>query len=159
MPARLTPEDFRRPECRELFRAVLAYVEQAEQAEQAERTGPMERMAREGGMLVGGEREADPIGSRVDAALRGYYDRVRAQGRREPYHTESQLEAAVAGVVRRIRERNLREELREAQYLLQESAGGDERTVLERRVERLAAQLGRIQLERSRSALYTTAPN
>jgi len=68
-----------------------------------------------------------------------------------------QLEAAVAGVVRRIRERNLREELREAQYLLQESAG-DERNALERRVERLAAQLGRVQLERSRSALYTTAP-
>jgi hypothetical protein len=99
-------------------------------------------------------------GLRVDAALRGYYDRVRAMGRREPYQTESQLEAAVAGVVRRIRERNLREELREAQYLLQETAGGggEERTVLARRVERLAAQLGRVQLERSRSALYTTAP-
>jgi hypothetical protein len=38
-------------------------------------------------------------------------------------------------------------------------AGSDERTALERRVERLAAQLGRVQLERSRAALYTVPPN
>ena len=65
----------------------------------------------------------------------------------------------MAGVVRRIRERNLRQELREAQYLLQETAGDDERTTLERRGGAPRAQLGRVQLERSRSALYTSAPN
>ncbi len=143
MPTRLTPDDFWRPECRELYRAVLAQVG----PEGARPAGP-----------DGAEPAANPIGLRVDDALRDYYDRVRARGRREPYHTETQLEAAVAGVVRRIRERNLREELREAQYLLQETAG-DERTALERRVERLAAQLGRVQLERSRSALYTSSPS
>jgi hypothetical protein len=83
---------------------------------------------------------------------------VRAQARRQPYHSESQLAAAFEGVVRRIRERNLRQELREAQYLLQETTGGEERVALERRVERLAALLGRVHLERSRSALYTTPP-
>jgi DNA primase len=156
MPARLTPEDFRRPECRELYRVLQTYVEGS--GGQGPGSG-----AGSGGQGPGGpgsgEDAYDPIGSRLDVSLRGYYDRVRTQGRKEPYHTEAQLEAAVAVVVRRIRERNLREELREAQYLLQEAAGGDERTALERRVERLAAQLGRVQLERSRSALYTSSPN
>jgi hypothetical protein len=90
--------------------------------------------------------------------LREYYDALLARANRRPPPTESQLEADLAGVARRIKERNLREQLRGAQYLLQEAATDDERTALERQVERLAAQLGRVQLERSRTALYTTSP-
>jgi hypothetical protein len=159
MPVKLTPEDFRSTECRELFRALLSYVEGGQGQAQGSGRGDESGIGRGQGGPGGGGEDDDPIGSRLDASLRGYYDRVRTQGRKEPYHTEAQLEAAVVGVVRRIRERNLRQELREAQYLLQETGGDDERTTLERRVERLAAQLGRVQLERSRSALYTSAPN
>ena len=159
MPVRLTPEDFRSTECRELFRALLSYVEGDQGQAHGGGRGDESGIGRGQGGPGSGGADDDPIGSRLDVSLRGYYDRVRTQGRKEPYHTEAQLEAAVAGVVRRIRERNLRQELREAQYLLQETAGDDERTTLERRVERLAAQLGRVQLERSRSALYTSAPS
>jgi hypothetical protein len=51
------------------------------------------------------------------------------------------------------------EQLREAQYLLAEADTGEERLALRRQVGRLAAQLGRVQLERSRSALYTSPPS
>ena len=152
MPVRLTPEDFRQHGVPRALPGAAAHVGGRAGAGAGEARAAGRRRRR-------GRRDGDPIGSRLDVSLRGYYDRVRAQGRKEPYHTEAQLEAAVAVVVRRIRERNLREELREAQYLLQETSGGDERNTLERRVERLAAQLGRVQLERSRSALYTSAPN
>lgn len=170
LPSRLTPEDFRRPECRELYRAVLAAVESQERSPSTgdsstgapPESGPGAATIREPSEYlvsgIGAPPGVDPIGSRLDVTLLGYYDRVRGQARREPYHTESQLEAAVVGVVRRIRERNLKEELREAQYLLQETNAGEDRGALERRVERLAAQLGRVQLERSRAALYTPPP-
>jgi replicative DNA helicase len=122
MPVRLTPEDFQRPECREVYRAI-------------------ERDAQQPPLAV---------------SLREYLDSLLAQARRWPRQTESQLAADLAGVVRRIRERTLRRQLREAQYLLAEADGQEERQALSRQVGRLATQLGRVQLEQSRSALYTT---
>ena len=125
LPVRLAPEELRRPECREVYRAILH----------------------------------DPFGPLLDTTLQDYYDAVRTHARRQPPQTDSQLEADLAGVVHRIKERNLREQLREAHYLLAEAGTGDERAALARRVERLAAQLARVHLERSRSALYTAPPN
>jgi hypothetical protein len=90
------------------------------------------------------------------SALREPYESIVARVRRWPPQTESQLEADLVGVVRRIRERNLRSRLREAQFLLAEAESEDERQALERQVSRLAAQLGRVHLEQSRSALYTS---
>ncbi|HEX2515749.1 MAG TPA: DNA primase, partial [Chloroflexota bacterium] len=99
MPVRLTPEDFRSTECRELFRALLSYVEGDQGQAHGGRRGDESGIGRGQGGPGGGGEDDDPIGSRLDASLRGYYDRVRTQGRKEPYHTEAQLEAAVAGVV------------------------------------------------------------
>ncbi|MGH2352994.1 MAG: hypothetical protein ACRDJN_15400, partial [Chloroflexota bacterium] len=160
LPARLVPEDFRRPECRELFRAMLVFANDRAAGPNGER--------QEGHETAGGQGRAgdpddpgdpghhDPFAATLDVALRAYYDRVRAHARRQPHQTESQVAADVAGVARRIQERNLREQLREAQYLLAEADAEDERVALGRQVGRLAAQLGRVQLERSRSAFYTS---
>ncbi len=125
LPVPLAPEDFRRPECRELFRALLAG------------TSPPS----------------------LDNSLRGYYDAVLKRARQAPPQTDAQRLADLAGAARRIKERNLRDRLREAQYLLAETEAPNERLALERQVERLAAQLGRVQLERSRSMLYPAPPN
>jgi hypothetical protein len=149
LPARLVPEDFRRPECRELYRTVVAFVEGQPAPSPAGPAG--------GAPLAAAPAAADdPFRPIVDVALRDYYDAVVERARQRPRQTESQLEADVAGVVRRIRERNLRGQLLEAQYLLAEANADDERLVLARQVERLAAQLGRVQLERSRASLYTS---
>jgi hypothetical protein len=40
--------------------------------------------------------------------------------------------------------------------LLGEASSGEERQALKQQVERLAAQLGRVQLEQSRQSLYTS---
>jgi DNA primase len=88
--------------------------------------------------------------------LHSLYEALLARAQRAPRQTESQLEADLVGVVRRIKERNLHRQLREAQYLLAESEEETERQALARQVGRLAAQLGRVHLEQSRSALYTS---
>jgi hypothetical protein len=177
MPARLTPEDFRQPECRELYRAVLRFIEGklaatapappewpgagapvpvAPAAAASDTPPPGRDAAVSGAARTGGPPRDDPFRPNVDAALRDYYDAVMTQARRRPPQTPSQLEADLAGVVRRIRERNLRAQLLEAQYMLAEAGSIEERVALERHVERLAAQLGRVQLERSRVSLYTS---
>jgi DNA primase len=124
LPVPLVPEELRRPECRELFRALLA---------------------------------GTPPPS-LDNSLQGYYDAVLKRARQEPPQTDAQRLADLAGAARRIKERNLRDRLREAQYLLAETEVPNERLALERQVERLAAQLGRVQLERSRAILYPASP-
>jgi DNA primase len=182
MPARLTPEDFRQPECRELYRTVLRFLEgKSPQAAEWATGGntvavPARRpeWPRADGRAIGeGRQEAppshergggapvsptgdDPFRSLLDETLLGYYDDLVKTARRLPAQTDSQVEADLAGVVRRIRERNLREQLVEAQYLLEEAGSGDERLALQVQVERLATQLGRVHLEQSRPSLYTS---
>jgi hypothetical protein len=179
LPARLTPEDFRQPECRELYRTVLRFVESRPQpAPEWPNVGPAAAPARQPewpraerppiepvGQERGGPGDTptavspsgdDPFRSFLDETLRDYYDAVVHAARRGPPQTDSQVEADLAGVVRRIRERNLREQLVEAQFLLGEASSGEERQALKQQVERLAAQLGRVQLEQSRQSLYTS---
>jgi DNA primase len=148
-PARLLPEDFQRPECRELYRAVLAYAE-------GRATRPAPRPAAD--LPLADPRRDDPFRPLLDSTLVDFYDGVFTRARRWPAQTESQMEADLIGVVRRIRERNLHARLREAQYLLAEADAKEERMALAQQVERLAAQLGRVQLEQSRAALYTSPP-
>jgi DNA primase len=157
LPARLAPEDFRRPEHRELYRAVLAAAEGALDggpewpgAAPAAQATPPGRRAWGGG--------ADGLRARLDASLQPYYDSLIALARRRPPQTETQVRAALADMVRRIRERTLHQRVLEAQYLLAEAQTDDERTTLKRQVTQLTSQLLRVQLERSRASLYTSAP-
>ncbi|CAA9281421.1 MAG: DNA primase [uncultured Chloroflexi bacterium] len=164
LPTRLTPEDFRRPEHRELYRAILAASEgtlvagpewpgAAPVAPQLGRPigGSGSRVSREG---IGG----DSLRARLDASLQPAYDALMARARRLPPQSDAQVRAALADLVRRIRERTLHQRVLEAQYLLAEAQNDSERTTLKQLVTQLASQLDRVQLERSRASLYTSAP-
>lgn len=183
LPAWITPDALHRPECRELLRIALQGLEQGPARSEAASAWPGVANAPTPGHAAGGalgtiagttpgsrvefggpetnaqlEDAHDPFQPIADQTLRAYYERVRRLARRRPPQTDSQLEADLAGVVQRIRERNLRGQIMEAQYLLAEADSEVERLQLERQVERLAAQLGRVHLERSRAALYTSPP-
>lgn len=148
LPARLEPGDFRRPECRELYRTVQTFGER--------HLPPPVTADPHWPASASGANTDDLLRATVDGALLAYYDALLMQARRRPPQTPSQMVADLADVVRRIKERNLRDQLREAQYLLDEAGTGEDRLALQRQVERLAAYLGRVQLERSRTALYTS---
>ncbi len=100
----------------------------------------------------------DPSEARLDETLSTYRDHLLDVARARPSLPVDSLDdpearragALVAGA-RRLRERRLRENLRDVQYLLLEEPSPDERVALQRQVERLAAQLGRVQLEQSRT--------
>ena len=61
---------------------------------------------------------------------------------------------SLIAAARRLRERRLREKIRDAQYLLQEELPPDERVFLQRQVERLASQLGRVHIDQSRGTAF-----
>ncbi len=94
-----------------------------------------------------------------DEVIGRVVDRLRASaGRPMPLNVTREAEAhrvpsLVAGA-RRLRERRLREKIRDAQYLLQEELPPDERVFLQRQVERLASQLGRVHLDQSRGTAF-----
>jgi DNA primase len=160
MPVRLGTDDFFQPTCRELYRSVLAYLASSRDgggASPAGASGAGTEPPRGLPATLAGGRD-DPFRLFLDASLVAYYDALVAQSRRLPPYTDSQLEADLVGVVRRIKERNLRRQLLEAQYLLAESEGDEERAALAQKVGQLAGQLGRIHLERSRAAFYTSPP-
>jgi DNA primase len=158
LPARLTPEDFRRPECRELYRVILALAGGKQDRGVPDWPGAAWPQATAGAAAAADTD--DRFRPLLDASLRDFYDALRTRARRRPVQTESQLEADLTGVTRRLRERNLRERLQEAQFLLAEvEAGGEERLALARQVEQLARQLNRVQIEQSRAALYTSPPS
>lgn len=185
MPSQLTPDDLRTPEYRELYRHLLGQRSGDQVTPGVPAPGP--RRNEEQGIWgiptepavsgppaglrtvsVGSAGLAGPAGARqepglpsppLDATLAASLDDLVKRSRRRPPQTDSQAEADLVDVARRLRERNLRDRLREAQYLIAETASDDERLTLSRQVERLAAQLGRVQLERSRASLYTSPLN
>ena len=86
-------------------------------------------------------------------------DRLRAPaGRPMPLNVTREADAhqvpSLVAAARRLRERRLREKIRDAQYLLQEELPPDERVFLQRQVERLASQLGRVHIDQSRGTAF-----
>ncbi|NBT20278.1 MAG: hypothetical protein EBT00_16130, partial [Proteobacteria bacterium] len=86
-------------------------------------------------------------------------DRLRAPaGRPMPLNVTREADAhqvpSLIAAARRLRERRLREKIRDAQYLLQEELPPDERVFLQRQVERLASQLGRVHIDQSRGTAF-----
>jgi DNA primase len=165
LPSRLLPEDFRRPECRELFRVLSSSVGVAAGAPLVsgpEWPGAVGDQAQENAGTAsakeGDEEARYPLSAQLDEALRPFYEMIVSFARSRPPQTESQIQAAVVDMVRRLRERNLHQRVLEAQYLLTEANEPDEKASLIRQVGQLSSQLLRVQLERSRASLYTSPP-
>ncbi len=94
-----------------------------------------------------------------DEVIGRVIDRLRVPaGRPMPLNVTREADAhqvpSLIAAARRLRERRLREKIRDAQYLLQEELPPDERVFLQRQVERLASQLGRVHLDQSRGTAF-----
>ncbi|HEV2122217.1 MAG TPA: DNA primase [Chloroflexota bacterium] len=172
LPTQLPPEEFQRPEYRELYRAVLRHSQGGSPSTgtllAAEWPGATSEARASAVPARLGERvsanaptsaslpDEDRLRVALDPSLQATYDDLLAIAKRRPPQTPSQQAAALSDMIRRVRERNLHARMLEAQYLLSEAQSDDERNRLMQQVARLSSSLLRIQLERSRASLYTS---
>ena len=109
LPSRLLPEDFRRPECRELFRVLSSasgiaagapLVSGPEWPGAAPDQGPVDPDA----SATNGDDDGArfPLSAQLDDALRPFYEMIVSYARSRPPQTESQIGAALVDMVRRL---------------------------------------------------------
>ena len=134
--------DFRRPEYREIYRAVVQATNRS--------LDPVRPAA--------GEPTAATIRATLDESLRPHFDRLVEHIAKSPPTTGSQRQADLIQVTLRLREEALKEMQRRVQAQLTAAEQPDDLSDLLRRQVELHNDLNRVQLARSRPPLYTAAP-
>ena len=139
---RPTEADFRRPEYREIYRAVAQGT-----------TRPPDSV-----QPAAGELTATAIRATLDESLRLHFDKLVEHIAKSPPTTSSQRQADLIQVTLRLREEALKEMQRRVQAQLAAAQQPDDLSELLRRQVELHNDLNRVQLARSRPPLYTAAP-
>ena len=139
---RPTEADFRRPEYREIYRAVVQATDQLPDAVQP----------------VAGKLRDATIRAMLDENLRPHFDKLVERGAKSPPTTGSQRQADLIQVTLRLREEALKEMQRRVQAQLAAAQQPDDLSELLQRQVELHNDLNRVQLARSRPPLYTAAP-
>ena len=134
--------DFRRPEYREIYRAVVQATTRPPGAVQP----------------AAGELTAATIRAVLDESLWSQFDKLVERSAKSPPMTGSQRQADLIQVTLRLREWALREMQRRVQAQLAAAEQPDDLSELLRRQDELNNDLNRVQLARSRPPLYTAAP-
>ena len=139
---RPTEADFRRPEYREIYRAVVQATTRHPDAVQP----------------AAGELTATAIRATLDESLRLHFDKLVEHIAKSPPTTSSQRQADLTQVTLRLREEALKEMQRRVQAQLAAAQQPDDLSELLQRQVELHNDLNRVQLARSRPPLYTAAP-
>ena len=134
--------DFRRPEYREIYRAVAQATTRLPDSVQA----------------AAGEPTAATIRGTLDESLWPHFDKLVEHSAKSPPTTGSQRQADLIQVTLRLREEALKEMQRRVQAQLAAVEQPDDLSELLRRQDELNNDLNRVQLARSRPPLYTAAP-
>ena len=134
--------DFRRPEYREIYRAVVQAT-----------TRPSDSV-----QPAAGEPTAAAIRTTLDENLWPHFDKLVERSATSPPTTSSQRQADLIQVTLRLREEALKEMQRRVQAQLAVAEQPDDLSELLRRQVELHNDLNRVQLARSRPPLYTAAP-
>ena len=134
--------DFRRPEYREIYRAVAQATTRPPDSVQA----------------AAGEPTAATIRGTLDESLWPHFDKLVEHSAKSPPTTGSQRQADLIQVTLRLREEALKEMQRRVQAQLAAAEQPDDLSELLRRQDELNNDLNRVQLARSRPPLYTAAP-
>ena len=139
---RPTAADFRRPEYREIYRAVVQATTRHPGAVQP----------------AAGELTVAAIRATLDESLRLHFDKLVEHIAKSPPTTSSQRQADLIQVTLRLREEALKEMQRRVQAQLAAAQQPDDLSELLQRQVELHNDLNRVQLARSRPPLYTAAP-
>ena len=139
---RPTEADFRRPEYREIYRAVVQATTRHPDAMQP----------------AAGELTVAAIRATLDESLRLHFDKLVEHIAKSPPTTSSQRQADLIQVTLRLREEALKEMQRRVQAQLTAAQQPDDLSELLQRQVELHNDLNRVQLARSRPPLYTAAP-
>ncbi len=139
---RPTAADFRRPEYREIYRAVVQATTRTPDSVQP----------------AAGKLTDAAIRAMLDESLRPHFDKLVEHIAKSPPTTSSQRQADLIQVTLRLREEALKEMQRRVQAQLAAAQQPDDLTELLQRQVELHNDLNRVQLARSRPPLYTAAP-
>ena len=138
---RPTEADFRRPEYREIYRAVVQATTRTPDSVQ----------------LAAGKLTDATIRAMLDENLWPHFDKLVERSAKSPPTTGSQRQADLVQVTLRLREEALKEMQRRVQAQLAAAEEPDDLSELLRRQVELHNDLNRVQLARSRPPLYTAA--
>ena len=139
---RPTEADFRRPEYREIYRAVAQGTTRPPDSVQPAAVGS----------------PAAAIRATLDESLWPHFDKLVEHIAKSPPTTSSQRQADLIQVTLRLREEALKEMQRRVQAQLAAAQQPDDLSELLQRQVELHNDLNRVQLARSRPPLYTAAP-
>ncbi len=134
--------DFRRPEYREIYRAVVQATTRLPDSVQ----------------LAAGESTAATIRAKLDESLRSHFDKLVERSAKSPPMTGSQRQADLIQVTLRLREWALKETLRRVREQMAAAEQPDDLSELLRRQVEVTNDLNRVWLALNRAPLYTAAP-